>query len=65
MRKPLAMFLVCVFLVAYIGVAATIGSNIVDSPRWVQLVFYVVAGIAWALPLKPLMDWMNSDPNES
>ena len=28
------------------------------------LLFFVVAGIGWALPLKPVFTWMNSGPEE-
>lgn len=60
MRKPIAMLITFVFLAAWAVGAATIGSNMTDWPRLVQLVFYVVAGIGWAFPLKPLMTWMNT-----
>ena len=27
--------------------------------RWAQLAFYVLAGVSWIFPLKPLFAWMN------
>ena len=60
MRKLVAMLVTLSFLALWIAGAATIGSSITDAPKWVQLLFYIVAGIGWALPLKPLMLWMNS-----
>ncbi len=60
MRKAVAMAITLVFLAAYAILAATIGSWITDWPGVLQLGYYVVAGLAWAFPLKPLMDWMNA-----
>ncbi|MEO1101605.1 MAG: DUF2842 domain-containing protein [Pseudomonadota bacterium] len=62
MRKPIAMIATILFLIVWAVAAATIGSAITDWPQLVQLVFYVVAGIGWVFPLKPLMAWMNSEP---
>lgn len=59
MHKFIAMLIIIAFLAAYIGVAATVGSMLVDAPRWVQLIYFAVAGIAWAFPLKPLFDWLG------
>ncbi|MEL6259295.1 MAG: DUF2842 domain-containing protein [Pseudomonadota bacterium] len=59
MRKPIAMFATLVFLAIYIIGAATLGASMTEWPRVAQLGFYIVAGLAWALPLYPLMRWMN------
>ncbi len=63
MRKPIAMLITVLFLAVWATIAATIGSAITEWPQLVQFVFYVVAGIGWVFPLKPLMAWMNSAPN--
>ncbi len=60
MRKAIAMVVTLLFIAIYAAAAATIGSNITGAPGVVQLLFYVVAGVAWAFPLKPLMAWMNA-----
>lgn len=60
MRKPLTALILLVYLFAYIVLAATIGGMTSVWPRWAELAFYVVAGIAWIFPLKPLFAWMNS-----
>ena len=62
MRKLIAMLVMFVFLGAWIVGATTIGSSITGAPKWAQLLFYAVAGIGWAFPLKPLMLWMNRAP---
>ena len=46
---------------AYTVVVSTIGDYIPD--HWLaRLVYYAVAGIAWGLPLFPLIRWMNREP---
>ena len=62
MRKIIAMLITILFLALWIFGAATIGSSMTDWPQLLQLAFYVVAGIGWVFPLKPLMGWMNSTP---
>ncbi|MEH3120812.1 MAG: DUF2842 domain-containing protein [Sphingomonas phyllosphaerae] len=59
-RKPAGMLiillLILVWCVAVASLSATIG-------RWhgsVQLLFYVVTGIIWIAPLKPLLRWMET-----
>ena len=53
-----------IFLGTWIWGAATIGSMLVTAPKWLSLIFFVVAGIGWAVPLKPVFNWMNSVPED-
>ncbi len=64
MRKPIAMAVMLLVLAAYVIALASFSGTINSWPRWVQLPFYVVAGVAWVLPLKPVLDWMNRAPEE-
>jgi len=61
MRKPIASILMLIFMAAWIWAAATLGARMTGLPGWVQLVFYVVAGFGWVLPLRPLLKWMNAN----
>lgn len=58
-RKPVGMLGILLFILAWcVGVASL--SGIVG--RWhgaLQLPFYLVAGIAWIAPLKPVLRWME------
>ena len=57
-RKLLGTFVILGFMAAYIWLAASIGGHV--PKYWLaELVYYVVAGIAWAFPLIPLVIWMN------
>ena len=67
MRKALGSLLLVGWMVAYIAVAAVIGDRIA-SEHWVwNLIYFPVVGMAWVLPLKPLLRWMHAKdgPRES
>lgn len=67
MRKLVGSLLLLAWLVAYIAVAAVIGDRIA-SEHWAwKLLYFPIAGIAWVLPLKPLIRWIHSkdEPRES
>ena len=58
-RKLIGVLALGVYLIAYVTVASWLGARMALANDWLQLVFYVVAGIIWVLPLKPLFGWMN------
>ena len=62
MRKLVAMTLFLVWLLGYIVAVATFSGAITALPRWAQRIVYVIAGIAWIIPLRPLFRLMNSGP---
>jgi hypothetical protein len=64
MRKPVASLILLGLIIAYIVLIGTFSGMIDVWPRWAQLVFYVIAGFAWILPLKPLFAWMNSGASQ-
>lgn len=59
-RRIVASLVILVFLALWIWGAATIGTALATAPKWLTLIYFVVAGIGWALPLKPVFTWMNS-----
>jgi hypothetical protein len=57
-RKFVGMLAMIVFIVFYVGLMVRIGEAMPD--HWaVKLVFYVVAGLGWGVPILPLISWMN------
>jgi hypothetical protein len=67
MRKPLGALIIVVWLVAYVAVAAVIGDRIA-SEHWAwKVLYFPIAGLAWILPLRPLLRWMHAKdaPKES
>ena len=63
-RRIVASIVLLVFLAVWIWGAATIGTMLTTAPKWASLIFFVVAGIGWAVPLKPVFNWMNSVPED-
>jgi hypothetical protein len=57
-RKFIGLFGVLVFLAAYV-VAITLLADHVPKQWAVQAIFYLVAGVAWGVPILPLISWMN------
>ena len=64
-RRLVASIVVMAFLVFWIWGAATIGTQLATAPKWASLIFFIVAGIGWAVPLKPVFTWMNSGPEDA
>jgi hypothetical protein len=60
MRKPLGALIIIVWLIAYIAVMAVVGDRVLHEPWWAQVIFFPIAGIAWVLPLKPVLKWMHA-----
>jgi hypothetical protein len=59
-RKPAGMLLILAIIVVWAALVASL-SGVVGGWSWpAQLVFYVVAGMVWIAPLKPLLRWMES-----
>ncbi|MEL6830575.1 MAG: DUF2842 domain-containing protein [Pseudomonadota bacterium] len=58
-RRIVASLVIILFLAFWIWAASTIGTYLATGNDWVMLVFFVVAGIGWALPLRPILHWMN------
>ena len=57
-RKLIGLFVILGFMFAYIVAAITLADH-VPAHRAVQLIYFVVVGSAWFVPLIPLMKWMN------
>jgi hypothetical protein len=55
-RKLVGTFAILAFMAAYIWAAIAIAERLPDNTT-VQLIFFIVAGLAWGLPLFPLVSW--------
>lgn len=53
---------VCVYALAAMGLAQ---GRVQDAPKLVQMAFYVIVGLAWILPLLPLIRWMERPDADS
>ena len=48
---------ILVFLLAYVSVALMLADHLPDNQA-ARLAFFAVAGLAWGVPLIPLLSWM-------
>ena len=59
-RKPAGIGLILAIITLWAVIIASVAGRIGAMPRPVQAVFYLIAGIAWILPLKPLLRWIET-----
>ena len=60
LRTFLGTFAILAFVIVYALVAMAIAdSRIVDAPKLVQTLVYLLLGIAWVPPILPLIKWME------
>ncbi|MEE4351156.1 MAG: DUF2842 domain-containing protein [Pacificimonas sp.] len=59
LRKPLGVILMIVIITAYALIVMALSDPISTLPVLVQLPIYIVLGIAWIFPLKPLVRWIE------
>jgi predicted membrane channel-forming protein YqfA (hemolysin III family) len=59
-RKPTGIALILLLIVVWAGLVATLARFVGDWPIFVQAAFYLVMGIGWIAPLKPLIRWMET-----
>ena len=55
-RRFVAAVATLAFLAFYIWLVTVIADILPDS-FWIDLIFYPVVGIAWGIPLIPLLKW--------
>lgn len=60
-RKLAGVFALLIGLPVYAGAAAWIAITLVPDSRILEIFYYLVAGLAWILPVMPLIKWMNRD----
>jgi predicted membrane channel-forming protein YqfA (hemolysin III family) len=59
-RKLIGTLAMFAFVLVYAPIAMALAeSRIVDAPKPVQTIAYLVLGLAWILPLMPLIRWME------
>lgn len=62
LKKLVGMFAILAFCTLYVAAVVTLSDCLPD--HWLaRLAYYTVAGIAWGLPLFPLIKWMNKEPS--
>ncbi|MBV9882742.1 MAG: DUF2842 domain-containing protein [Sphingomonadaceae bacterium] len=59
-RQPAGIALILLLIAAWAVLVASVAPLIEGAPRWLHILYYAVAGIAWIAPLKPLLRWMET-----
>ena len=59
-RKPAGIFAILALIAIWAAIIASLSTAVGRWPVLLQTIFYLVAGIAWILPLKPLLRWMET-----
>ncbi|WP_349356525.1 DUF2842 domain-containing protein [Sphingosinicella terrae] len=58
-RSLAGMFLIVALILGWSVLVVTLAGRAGNWPWPLELLFYLVAGIAWILPLKPVIRWMQ------
>jgi predicted membrane channel-forming protein YqfA (hemolysin III family) len=58
-RKPAGVGLILLLIIVWSIIVVSAAELIADQPWPVHLIFYVVAGLVWIAPVKPLLRWME------
>lgn len=59
-RKPTGIFAILALIGGWAALVASLSGSVGRWPVLVQALFYLVAGLVWILPLKPLLRWMET-----
>jgi hypothetical protein len=59
-RKPAGMGLILLLILVWSVLVASAADLLTGLPGIVHALYYIVAGIVWILPLKPLLLWMET-----
>ena len=59
-RKPAGVFAILALIAAWAAIIVSLSATIGQWPILAQALFYLIAGIVWILPLKPLLRWMET-----
>lgn len=59
-RPTVGIFMIMAVIAAWAILIASLSDMVGRWPVLVQLLFYIVTGFIWALPLKPIMRWSET-----
>ena len=59
-RKPTGIFAILALITVWAVLVVSLSGAVSQWPILVQALFYLIAGLAWILPLKPLLRWMET-----
>ncbi len=59
-RKPFGIFAMLLIILFWAIVVASFSAAVGTLPGIAQAVIYVIAGVVWIVPMKPLLQWMET-----
>lgn len=59
-RKPASIAAIILLILFWAVLVASFSGVVSDWPVLVQALFYLVVGVAWIAPLRPLLRWAES-----
>jgi hypothetical protein len=59
-RRPAGIAAILMLIIVWAVLVATFAGQIGRLPILVQALFYLIVGIAWIAPLKPLLRWSQT-----
>ena len=59
-RKPTGIVVILLLIAAWAAVVASLAGIVGGWPVLVQALFYLITGLIWIAPLKPLIRWMET-----
>ncbi|WP_375285852.1 DUF2842 domain-containing protein [Sphingomonas sp.] len=59
-RKPAGMLMILALIALWCVLIASFSAQLARLPGWAQLLVYLVTGIVWITPMKPLLRWMET-----
>jgi predicted membrane channel-forming protein YqfA (hemolysin III family) len=59
-RRLLGTFILIFGLTVYCFAVAILADVLGPKPWWADILLFVVAGVAWVFPCKPLLRWMQT-----
>lgn len=59
-RKPFGVLLIVVLLIAYAVLVASLAPWLSRLPALAQAPIYLLLGVIWIAPLRPLLRWMET-----
>ncbi|HVL79516.1 MAG TPA: DUF2842 domain-containing protein [Sphingomicrobium sp.] len=59
-RKLIATALILLLIAVWAALVASLAGSVGTLPILVQALFYLVMGMAWIVPLKPLVRWSET-----
>ena len=59
-RKPAGAFIILALIAVWAVLVASLADTVTAWPVLVQTLFYLLTGLIWIAPLKPLLRWMET-----